>query len=171
MPTRSLADVKGRKNQPKDHAENANKHRRVQQQQQIDKPAVHLSVGLRGTVGGGIVVVQVIVVLGFDVGNVGKVENDRQNGDDGGDADVRNLERLAARAFARGVLGIEIHAADDRSEDPADAVGGLGQIDARCRIARIAQHRRVRIGDRFQKRQSGGNGANADKETDKRDVG
>ena len=68
--------------------------------------------------------------------------------------------------MSRRVRGIEEQAADDRAEDPADAVAGLGQIDPRGRIARRAEHRGVGIGDRFQEGQSRGNGANPGEEAD-----
>jgi len=74
--------------------------------------------------------VQMVIILVFDVWNVSKIENGCENDDDDGDGGIRNVERLTARALALGVLGIEKYAADDRTYKPADAVGGLGEIDA-----------------------------------------
>ena len=55
-----------------------------------------------------------------------------------------------------------------RAENPADAVAGLGQIDARGRVLFRPQHGRVGIGHRFQEGQPGGDGANPGQVADER---
>ena len=72
-------------------------------------------------------IVEMVVVLHLDVGDVGKEEDDRENDDHAPDEGVRNPKILASGALARRVLGIEKHAARDRSEE---------QDRCRCRIAR-----------------------------------
>ena len=166
----TLPQIAHRKNQPKNHPENAKQHRGIQQQQKIHQPPIYPSVGSCLRSGAAILVVQVVVILGPDVRHLGKVKNDRQHRDYARDANIRNIKRLAARVHAFGVLGIEIHAPHDRTKNPANAVCRLGQVDARSRIARIPQYRRVRIGYRLQKCQPGRNAANAEKEAGKRNV-
>jgi hypothetical protein len=51
------------------------------------------------------------IILGFDVGNIGKKEYDGQYDDHDRDPGVRNPEILAARTLSCGILGIEKHAA------------------------------------------------------------
>src|SRR4029077_852460 len=75
-------------------------------------------------------IVHMKVVLGFDVGNIGKIEYDGKDDDHDRDTGVRNPERLAPGARSRGIFGIEKHAAGDWAENQADAVAGLGEIDA-----------------------------------------
>jgi hypothetical protein len=67
-------------------------------------------------------VVEVIVVLHLNVGNIGKIEYDGEDDDDNPDGGVRNPEHLGARALSRRVFGIKKHAASNRSEKQADAV-------------------------------------------------
>lgn len=112
--------------------------------------------------------VQMVIILVFDVGNVCKIENGCENDDHDSNGGIRNVERLTARVLALGVFGIEKYAADDRTYKPADAVGGLGEIDAGGRVFRWSQHGRVGIGDRLQKRESCGDCANATEVGDKR---
>ena len=92
-------------------------------------------------------IVQVIIVFGLDIGNVGEEENRRDHQHHQSHAHVGDIQRLAAGAVAGGVLGVEIHAAHDRPADPSDAVGRLRQVDARGGKALIAQHGGVRVGD------------------------
>ena len=94
-------------------------------------------------------------------GTFGKIEYDGKDDDHDRDTGVRNPERLATRALSCGVLGIEKHAAGDRSENQADAVAGLGEIDAGGGIFLWPQHRGVGIGDGFQEGETSGNDADA----------
>ena len=70
------------------------------------------------------------VVLGFDVRDIGKIEYDGKDDDHDRDAGIRNPERLAPGARSCGIFGIKKHAAGDWAENQADAVAGLGEIDA-----------------------------------------
>ena len=70
-----------------------------------------------------------------------------------------------------GVLAVEEHAAGDGAENPADAVAGLGEVDAGGRVSRVAEHRRVRIGDGFEEGQARGDDADAEqKGPERRDL-
>src|SRR5690606_36666457 len=75
-----------------------------------------------------------IVLLGLEVRNIGKVKDTGQNSHDDGNAYVGNVEGFRSGAVARGVSGIEEHAADDGSEDPPDAIAGLCEVDACCGV-------------------------------------
>ena len=69
------------------------------------------------------------IVLGFDVGDIGKIEYDGQDDDHDRDSAVRNPEILATRARSSGILGIEKHIAGDWAKNQADAIAGLGKIN------------------------------------------
>ncbi len=104
-------------------------------------------------------VVEVIVVLHFNVRNIGKIEYDGENDDDNPDGGVRNPELLGARALASRVFGIKKHAASNRSEKQTDAVARLREIDAGRSVFNRPQNGRVRIGDGFEKGKTRGNDA------------
>ena len=112
-----------------------------------------------------------VVILGFDVRDAGKIENDREHEHDDGHDDIRNVKRLTAGAFSCGVFGIKKRAADDRAKDPTDAVAGLRKIDAGGRVLLWPQHGRVGIGDRFQEGKPDGNGTNTNEVADESGVG
>ena len=137
-----------------------------------DKPAVHLPDGRGRSRGGAVVlVVHVVIVLGLDVGDRSEEEDDRQDEDPHRHARVRNPERLGAGAPTGGVRAVEEHAAGDGTEDPADAVAGLGRVDARGGVARRPEHRGVGIGHRLQEGQAGGHDAHAEeKGPERRDL-
>jgi len=57
------------------------------------------------------------------------------------------------------------------AENPADAVEGLREVDARGGVADIAENRGVRVGDGFQKRETGGDDADSGEESEEGSVG
>src|SRR5580658_2611466 len=105
-----------------------------------------------------------VIVLGLDVGNIGEKEDDGEDNDDNGNAEIRDPEGLAAGAGAAGVLGVEEEAAGDGAEYPSDAIAGLSEIDAGRGISGLAKDGGVGIGDGFEEGQSGGDEADANKE-------
>ena len=71
-----------------------------------------------------------------------------------------------------GILAVKEHSAGNRTEDPANAVAELREVDAECRILRRPEHGRVGVGHRFQEGQSGGDEAHAEqKSPEGRDIG
>ena len=92
-------------------------------------------------------------------------EDDREDDDD--HADERRTESRAVSLpvlMPGGIFRIEEHAARDRAEEQADAVHGLREIDARRRVLRRTEHGGVRIRDRFEKGEAGGDDADAQQE-------
>jgi len=101
-------------------------------------------------------IVQVVIVFGLDVRHIRKVEDDGEHDHHSGNDCVRDIESFVSSASARGVGGIEEHAADYRAEDPADAVAGLCEVDARGGVVAVTQNGSVRVSNGFQERQSRG---------------
>ena len=141
-------------NHPEDHDHDAHQNGRVDQQQKIDQTTIDLPFGHRLRVRPGILLINMVIVLGFNVGNVGEEKHQGENHDQHGHPGIRNPERLTARAFPGGVLGIEEQAAGNRPKHPADAVARLREIDARGRVLLWTQHRCVGVGDGFKKREA-----------------
>ena len=78
----------------------------------------------------------------------------------------------AAGILAGGVLAVEKKATGDRTEEPADAIAGLGEVDTGRRILLWSQHRRVRVGHGLEERQTGGDDTHPQQEGPERgDVG
>ena len=113
---------------------------------------------------GGVLVLEMVDILGLDVRNVGEIEDDCQNDDDDRHRRIGDPKRLSARALARRVLAVKEQATGDWTKNPADAIAGLGEIDAGGRIAFVPQHRGVGIGHRLQEGQSGGDETDAEQE-------
>ena len=81
--------------------------------------------------------VQMVIVLGLDVGNTGKVEDDGENDDH--DCRHRRKESRASGCpcCCRLRPWNRKRCSRDRSKDPADAIAGLGEIDARGRVIAV----------------------------------
>ena len=73
-----------------------------------------------------------------------------RSSDHDADEGVGDPQRLRARARPARVLAVEEGGAGQGAEDPADAVHGLGQVDARRRVAGIAEDGRVGVRDRLE---------------------
>ena len=86
------------------------------------------------------------------------------NGSGGGGDSVGGNGSSIGRSFG-GVIATENKiAADNRAENPAAAVDGLRDVDARRAVFRGAQHGGVRIGDGFQTGHAGRNHKQAEQE-------
>ena len=79
-------------------------------------------------------------------------------------AAVRDPHSLSACTRPGRILGIKEDPTDDRTQQQADAVTGLGQIDPGCGKVRRPQTRRIGVGNRLQKGQPGGDHADAQQE-------
>ena len=136
QPHQARAELEEIECQPEDEDEDTNERRHITQQQGIGQPAVYLPDSRGGSLAAVVVLVlDVVIVLGLDVGDRSEEEDDGQDEDHHRHARVRNPKRLGAGALAGGIRAVEEHAAGDRAEDPADAVAGLGGIDARGGVA------------------------------------
>ena len=159
-----VARMQAAEDQAQDHAADADQDRDVEHQQDIDRTMADLAVGGGRRRGVGVLVVEVVVVLGLDVGHAGEEERDGEQEDHDGHARVRDPEGFGAGALALGILAIEEQAAGNGPEDPAHAVERLGQVDAGGRIAFVAEHRGVRVGDGLEEGEAGGDHADAQQE-------
>src|SRR5438874_12991929 len=76
-----------------------------------------------------------------------------------------NPEPFTAGTDAGRIFRIEERAACDRAEEQADAVNRLREIDPRRRVLRRTEHGGVRVRDRFEKRETRRDDANAQQES------
>src|SRR3954452_2426818 len=95
--------------------------------------------------------VQMVIILHFDIRHIGKVENDSEDNNDDGDGKVWDPKICAARTLTGGILRIEKHSAGNWTTEQADAIARLSQINSRRGVLNWPKDGGIRVGDCFKK--------------------